>query len=186
MHKCVQLQIDYSHTLFIDLEEVYEQLSRWLDESMEEKLPLTSTNVQQQKIRDNTIIQFAGSLLKRTLSESFVGVPLTEGGDGDDDLSRNIVLNGKTMKKIKTAVRSLSLELAKHRHKLNMHHLPAAQNIEGNEIPTVITGNWGCGSSHLGDPQLKLLIQWLAASVAGTPQLVYYTCNHRKLLKVNV
>lgn len=34
------------------------------------------------------------------------------------------------------------------------------------------TGNWGCGA-HGGDPQLKALIQWLAASSAGR-ELIYF------------
>ncbi|XP_065221754.1 uncharacterized protein LOC135846533 [Planococcus citri] len=176
----------YSFSTDSDIEEVYEQLTRWLDES-EEKPSLTGTNLQQQKIRHNTVMQFAGSLLKRTLSESFVGVPLTEGGDGDEALNEP-ELNGKTVKKIKMAVRSLSLELAKHKNKF-VGHLNSVDEDEGikgdNGFTTVITGNWGCGSSNLGDPQLKLLVQWIAASIVGTPQLVYYTCNHRKLLKLD-
>ena len=32
--------------------------------------------------------------------------------------------------------------------------------------PSVATGNWGCGSSN-GNPQLKALVQWIAASLAG-------------------
>eukprot|EP00928_Gymnodinium_smaydae_P091588 TRINITY_DN75315_c0_g1_i1.p1 TRINITY_DN75315_c0_g1~~TRINITY_DN75315_c0_g1_i1.p1 ORF type:complete len:464 (+),score=55.96 TRINITY_DN75315_c0_g1_i1:50-1393(+) len=35
------------------------------------------------------------------------------------------------------------------------------------------TGNWGCGVFG-GDPELKSLIQWLAASVAGRSKLLYY------------
>lgn len=30
----------------------------------------------------------------------------------------------------------------------------------------IITGNWGCGVYN-GDVQAKLLIQWIAASLAG-------------------
>lgn len=45
----------------------------------------------------------------------------------------------------------------------------------------VTTGNWGCGSSKKGDVQLKVIIQWLAASVAGVPVLVYYTAGHADL-----
>lgn len=69
--------------------------------------------------RDLAVVRFAGSLLKRTLSESFAGVPvpLTEGCEhppecGDDEFSSNkknkLVLNAK----------SLSLELARHKHRL--------------------------------------------------------------------
>lgn len=43
----------------------------------------------------------------------------------------------------------------------------------------VATGNWGCGAFN-GDPQFKLLIQWLAASEAERPSIVYYTLNDHK------
>lgn len=49
----------------------------------------------------------------------------------------------------------------------------------------VATGNWGCGERSMGDPQLKLIIQWLAASVANVPVLVYYTCSHESLSKLD-
>lgn len=51
-------------------------------------------------------------------------------------------------------------------------------------IAPVATGNWGCGSSSHGDVQLKLVIQWMAASLAGLPVLIYYTSGHEKLAKV--
>lgn len=50
-------------------------------------------------------------------------------------------------------------------------------------IKPVATGNWGCGNA-CGDVQIKLVIQWMAASVAGLPFLVYYTGGHEKLTKV--
>lgn len=168
-----------------DLEEIYEQLTRWLDEPEENKLTAEGDSIRRRKIRDNTVVQFAESLLKRTLSESFVGVPLTDGVLGDEYFDENFVLNGETADRVKTVVRSLSLELAKHKHLKWPKHVKSAAENEFGASNTVITGNWGCGSRHLGDPQLKLLIQWLAASVADTPRLVYYTCNHRKLLKVS-
>lgn len=48
----------------------------------------------------------------------------------------------------------------------------------------VATGNWGCGKSSNGDVQLKLVIQWMAASVAGLPEMLYYTAGNEKLTKV--
>lgn len=33
----------------------------------------------------------------------------------------------------------------------------------------------------MGDHQLKAIIQWLAASVAGAPALIYHTCSHKDL-----
>lgn len=56
-----------------ELEEVYEQFSKWLDD------PILKDNVKSLDSRDEAVLKFASSLLKRTLSESFVGVPLTDG-----------------------------------------------------------------------------------------------------------
>ena len=42
-------------------------------------------------------------------------------------------------------------------------------------VRPAVTGNWGCGRRHGGDPQLKAALQWLAASRAQLPCLVYYT-----------
>uniref|UniRef100_A0A2P2KS05 PolyADP-ribose glycohydrolase 1-like isoform X2 n=1 Tax=Rhizophora mucronata TaxID=61149 RepID=A0A2P2KS05_RHIMU len=38
----------------------------------------------------------------------------------------------------------------------------------------IVTGNWGCGAFG-GDPELKTIIQWLAASQALRPYILYYT-----------
>jgi hypothetical protein len=48
----------------------------------------------------------------------------------------------------------------------------------------VATGNWGCGTRLKGDPQLKLVIQWLASSLTGAPRLIYYTFGNPNLSKV--
>lgn len=42
------------------------------------------------------------------------------------------------------------------------------------ESAPIATGNWGCGAFN-GDADLKCLLQWMAASEAGRPHLVYYT-----------
>ncbi|KAG9132799.1 hypothetical protein Leryth_026317 [Lithospermum erythrorhizon] len=42
-----------------------------------------------------------------------------------------------------------------------------------NEIG-IATGNWGCGAFG-GDPEIKTMIQWLAASQALRPFVLYYT-----------
>ncbi|XP_065860860.1 poly(ADP-ribose) glycohydrolase 1-like [Euphorbia lathyris] len=41
------------------------------------------------------------------------------------------------------------------------------------KIP-IATGNWGCGAFG-GDPEIKSIIQWLAASQALRPSILYYT-----------
>ncbi|XP_046669036.1 uncharacterized protein LOC124359929 isoform X2 [Homalodisca vitripennis] len=161
-----------------DLEGVYEQLGRWLDEAGDS----IDGEADRQRLRDMAVVQFAGSLLKRTLSESFVGVPLdsNEHADSSDAERKHSV-------KLAMAARSLSLELARHKHKLAaqlMSVVGQKRECERSLLP-VATGNWGCGSSNLGEPQLKLLIQWLTASVAGVPHLLYFTCCHYKLLKLD-
>ncbi|KAH9782504.1 poly(ADP-ribose) glycohydrolase 1 [Citrus sinensis] len=54
--------------------------------------------------------------------------------------------------------------------------LPALGNSEGEgkDLPGIATGNWGCGAFG-GDPELKAIIQWLAASQASRPFVLYYT-----------
>jgi len=49
----------------------------------------------------------------------------------------------------------------------------------------IATGNWGCGAFQ-GDPHLKSLLQWIAASYAGCPCLMYYTFQHPKMDKVRL
>ncbi|KAJ9579494.1 hypothetical protein L9F63_004842 [Diploptera punctata] len=157
-----------------ELEELYEQYSRWLDD-VDENRELDA--------RDIAVVRFAGSLLKRTLSDSFAGVPLTEGQQSPLEVYKNRT-------KLALVARSLSLELARHKHRLtsqlaSMLSGVANQNESSSGIKSIATGNWGSGSSQVGDPQLKLVIQWLAASVAGVPCLYYYTCGHHRLLKLD-
>ena len=51
-------------------------------------------------------------------------------------------------------------------------------------VRPVATGNWGCGVFR-GDPELKAVIQWVAASAAGCPAVVYHTFGDRKLSRVS-
>lgn len=68
--------------------------------------------------RDISIVKYANSLLKRTLSESYAGKPESElpNLSPTEDSS----LQWKRNKLIAT-FRSLSLELAKHNHKIATH-----------------------------------------------------------------
>ncbi|CAB0040648.1 unnamed protein product [Trichogramma brassicae] len=45
----------------------------------------------------------------------------------------------------------------------------------------VVTGNWGCGRRYRGEHQLKLFVQWMSASMAGVPRLIYYTRGREEL-----
>ncbi|KAL0341406.1 UNVERIFIED_CONTAM: Poly(ADP-ribose) glycohydrolase 1 [Sesamum radiatum] len=49
----------------------------------------------------------------------------------------------------------------------------------------VATGNWGCGAFG-GDPEVKAIIQWLAASQALRPFVLYYTFNLEALQKLDL
>ncbi|XP_048514180.1 uncharacterized protein LOC105689719 isoform X2 [Athalia rosae] len=275
---------EYSSEFSSELEEVYEQLSKWLED------PIVADESRELDARDRAVVRFAGSLLKRALSESFAGVPVQEGEPqaliGTEEVQER--------HKLALAVRSLSLELARHKHKrqhsvpegeyknyedalsedpavardvkstqrrnlwvisftsevrqtltddvatislpqglpltdtetittitqdnkwsksfaeLLPHNFPRVaiakedkRMLHWSELATsiadvsqesspqaggllpVVTGNWGCGSRLKGDHQLKLAIQWLAASLAGVPRLIYYTSGHPSLSKLD-
>ncbi|XP_041762845.1 uncharacterized protein LOC121588685 isoform X1 [Anopheles merus] len=266
-----------------ELEEVYEKFAKWLEE------PISTDKPKKLDARDEAVLKFANSLLKRTLSESFVGIPFTEecltsgNASGTNSTgSHNAAGSGGTgslgqKEKILLHVRSLSLELAKHKHKLAaqlchdylalepaklfkcpniqltrtdhrklLHKLRSTQSGSGCSVTEVTvpakvsppklerqsslktkllqykpnwsvsytqdikcddvvlkisqlaqkrtlnvnlrpvaTGNWGCGANKRGDVQLKMVIQWMAASVAGLPYLSYYTAGNEKLSKLD-
>lgn len=42
------------------------------------------------------------------------------------------------------------------------------------ESPSIATGNWGCGAFN-GDPHLKMIIQWMAASEVGRYEMEFHT-----------
>ncbi len=50
----------------------------------------------------------------------------------------------------------------------------ALKNLDPEAVRPVATGNWGCGAFG-GDAQLKSMLQWVAASMAGCPAVLYYT-----------
>lgn len=88
------------------MEEVYEQLSKWLED------PIVADENRELDARDKDVVRFAGSLLKRALSESFAGVPVQEG-----EPQPFIDSNDMNRHKLALAVRSLSLELARQKNR---------------------------------------------------------------------
>ncbi|XP_013400831.1 uncharacterized protein LOC106166730 isoform X2 [Lingula anatina] len=46
----------------------------------------------------------------------------------------------------------------------------------------IATGNWGCGAFG-GDPQLKAMIQWMAASSVDAPYLAYFTFGDERMIE---
>ncbi|CAH1954116.1 unnamed protein product [Acanthoscelides obtectus] len=168
---------DYSS----ELEEAYDQFTKWLENPLLETEKGTKRELD---ARELAVLKFAGSLLKRTLSESFAGVPVpmaegcvTNTGCTEDFSTRKnkLVLNAK----------SLSLELARQKHRLASQLLSQIAQCPKDGPKPVSTGNWGCGSSRKGDVQLKAMVQWLAASVAGIPYLSYCTYGHQQLVKLD-
>ncbi|XP_070150861.1 uncharacterized protein [Polyergus mexicanus] len=244
---------EYNSDFCSELEEVYEQLSKWLED------PIVADESRELDARDRAVVRFAGSLLKRALSESFAGVPLQE-GEPQPFIDANDV---NQQHKLALAVRSLSLELARQKNRrqqsviesedvdcyedassemvreakdaqrrklwtvtftsevfqtlvddqmtvcLNSTHpmcessqmtnkremreasvlgiseLPQENSPQGGDLLPIATGNWGCGTRLKGDPQLKLVIQWLASSLAGAPRLIYYTSGNPNLSKLD-
>lgn len=68
---------------------------------------------------------------------------------------------------------------------------PNDNEKKGNQWPNlddtigIATGNWGCGAFG-GDPELKVAIQWLAASQALRPFILYYTFGLKELQKLEM
>ncbi|XP_043521097.1 uncharacterized protein LOC122534487 isoform X4 [Frieseomelitta varia] len=165
---------EYNSEFCSELEEVYEQLAKWLED------PITSDESRELDARDRAVVRFAGSLLKRALSESFAGVPVQEGEPQPFIDSADV----NQSHKLALAVRSLSLELARQKNR-RQQSIPRDGSPQTGGLLPVATGNWGCGSRLKGDPQLKLVIQWLAASLAGVPKLIYYTMGNPSLSKLD-
>nr|XP_049698790.1 uncharacterized protein LOC110371351 isoform X3 [Helicoverpa armigera] len=167
-----------------ELEEVYEQFNQWLNDPIVDSESGEHKN-RELDSRDLAVIRFAGSLLKRTLSESLAVGGAGGGADAAELYGREP--RALPPRPLALAARSLSLELARHKHRLAAHLLSqlAHKIVSGGSCRPVATGNWGCGSRLRGHPQLKLLLQWLAASVAGVPALIYYTFGNEKLFKLD-
>lgn len=54
---------------------------------------------------------------------------------------------------------------------------PHSRNEQRDAVP-IATGNWGCGAFN-GDPELKFLLQWMAASQSGQRPLRYFTAGNK-------
>lgn len=54
------------------------------------------------------------------------------------------------------------------------------ERLDHKDDTGIATGNWGCGAFG-GDPQVKSIIQWLAASQALRPFVLYYTFGTKAL-----
>ncbi|XP_010522260.1 PREDICTED: poly(ADP-ribose) glycohydrolase 1 isoform X2 [Tarenaya hassleriana] len=63
-------------------------------------------------------------------------------------------------------------------------HVEGHQCMDHEDTIGIATGNWGCGAFG-GDPELKAMIQWLAASQARRPYISYYTFGVEALRKLD-
>ncbi|XP_073283866.1 poly(ADP-ribose) glycohydrolase 1-like [Primulina huaijiensis] len=62
---------------------------------------------------------------------------------------------------------------------------PGKQDLSAEETIGIATGNWGCGAFG-GDPEVKVAIQWLAASQALRPFMLYHTFGLKELQKLEM
>ncbi|XP_067669039.1 serine-rich adhesin for platelets-like [Haliotis asinina] len=76
---------------------------------------------------------------------------------------------------------TLSGQLMKEAMDVLQKHAKCKSRLKSRGLP-ISTGNWGCGAFG-GDPQLKSLLQWMAASLVKAPGLHYYTFNDGRLIQ---
>lgn len=181
----------FSTEFSTELEELCDQYHRWLGSDADADAQ-AAAEASAEKARDLAVMRFASSLLKRTLSDSFAGaVPAAVAGAAAEAAAGGDDGDAPPRLRLAAVARSLSLELARHNHRLAaqlvslLGSVPGRGTIPGGGLRAIASGNWGCGARGGGDPQLKLVLQWLAASVAGAPALAYYTCGHSRLLKLD-
>ncbi|KAK4834071.1 hypothetical protein QYF36_016343 [Acer negundo] len=92
-----------------------------------------------------------------------------KGLDDRDDISRNDVLFHEASSTIVETNEETSLNEVL---RISDEKTSMCLDNEDSSIG-VVTGNWGCGAFG-GDPELKSIIQWLAASQALRPFISYY------------
>ncbi|CAN4095620.1 unnamed protein product [Withania somnifera] len=73
-----------------------------------------------------------------------------------------------------TSTSSQATEEPLGNHLIRNHEGVSCQSLDNQHEIGVVTGNWGCGAFG-GDPQLKAMLQWIAASQAMRPFILYYT-----------
>lgn len=94
-----------------ELEEIYDQLSKWLNDPLDSKDRKLDS-------RDKAVLKFADSLLKRALSESFLGENIDDSSFENMSQDDDAVLTAHQKRKMISNFRSLSLEVAKHKNLL--------------------------------------------------------------------
>lgn len=94
-----------------ELDEIYDQLAKWLADPLDSKDRKLDS-------RDKAVLRFADSLLKRALSESFLGEQIDDGALENMSQEDDAPLSLQQKRKMISNFRSLSLEVAKHKNLL--------------------------------------------------------------------
>lgn len=94
-----------------ELEEIYDQLSKWLNDPLDCKDRKLDS-------RDKAVLKFADSLLKRALSESFLGEAIEDSSMDNMQQDDEATLTAQQKRKMIFNFRSLSLEVSKHKNVL--------------------------------------------------------------------
>jgi hypothetical protein len=103
--------------------------------------------------RSQVMRQFSSGAIERELNKAYVGFLGARDGalDGEPIGARDGALDGEPSGAVAAA-----------------------------PLPPIVTGNWGCGAFG-GDLQLKAMIQWMAASLAGRVCVHYLTFGDERL-----
>ncbi|KAF4521475.1 hypothetical protein B566_EDAN001772 [Ephemera danica] len=145
-----------------DLEELYEHFSRWLEHDKEGE----------EQAQEEAVRNFARGLLTRTLSDCGLIKSTAVTGKGSQGVTRSLSEAAGSAQSRSNAPRRLAAHLA-------------SLLGDGTAGPRpVATGSWWGGHSST-DPQLKAVLQWLAASQAQSSCLLYYTDGVNTLAKLD-
>lgn len=117
------------------------------------------------ELHNDPSLQYLPNYMLREINKAYAGFKKFTRHDGPDQRTR--------------------MTISKRRYDNNRKLSPSSPNATNTEAypDSIATGNWGCGAFG-GDPQLKSLLQWLAASEAGCRQLLYCTMEHPDLKRL--
>ena len=103
--------------------------------------------------------------------------------------NKSDIVHSKGMSKIDTFLHSLREAGSQYSLDIVQEGLfqfsPRWHAIQKSILRPVATGNWGCGAFK-GDPQLKTMLQWMAVSASGRPEMKYYPFNDKRVEQVYV
>ncbi|KAK9664933.1 hypothetical protein RND81_14G078300 [Saponaria officinalis] len=112
---------------------------------------------------------------------------LSEHSNSHEDLSGSDAMDTTNCDTRSALIEGCTLSSEMHEGRLSptKTNPERVDNMEVDHIDVgIATGNWGCGAFG-GDPEVKAVIQWLAASQALRPFISYYTFELEKLLNLD-